>query len=324
MRNRQHQRKRPTVRPPDYYVGRKLPPLPPSVRSPTPPSSKDDKNAAMLNLDRLVLPVVEPKEELCTNINTIIKEDESKTLPSTTSQVTLESCVENLIINDKGVESCHRNIDRIVLECNGLPELKQFIFCKRNNVSDCDLIRTEFQKMMNTFNTNCSDSKVQLNENAIQLEEIKSDKAIETKVIVKGKNSESCSSDDSRNHRPEDPGTSSSPSRKNLCVRFEGSSPQPPKDRKHLDRRRRRRNKRKFRDQFSLHRDQDDSSSTCSTCSSSSSSDDPSVYELPPRRAYGGVRIAYVPNDALAVARQRQQCEQRSKKQPSDKNCTIS
>ncbi|XP_048509003.1 protein prickle-like isoform X2 [Athalia rosae] len=46
--------------------------------------------------------------------------------------------------------------------------------------------------------------------------------------------------------------------------------------------------------------------SCCSTCSSSSSSDEASAYALPPRRAYGGVRISYVPNDAVACARRRQ------------------
>lgn len=44
----------------------------------------------------------------------------------------------------------------------------------------------------------------------------------------------------------------------------------------------------------------------CSTCSSSSSdSDDPYAYQLPPRRAYGGVRISYVPNDRLALSGRR-------------------
>ncbi|XP_069682229.1 protein espinas-like [Periplaneta americana] len=52
-------------------------------------------------------------------------------------------------------------------------------------------------------------------------------------------------------------------------------------------------------------RDFRDDDSYCSTCSSSSSSDD-YAYELPPRRAYGGVRISYVPNDALACARRQQ------------------
>ncbi|XP_023314156.1 protein prickle-like, partial [Trichogramma pretiosum] len=50
----------------------------------------------------------------------------------------------------------------------------------------------------------------------------------------------------------------------------------------------------------------DDEDSCCSTCSSSSSSDEADAYVLPPRRAYGGVRAAYVPNDAMAVARRRQ------------------
>ncbi len=45
-----------------------------------------------------------------------------------------------------------------------------------------------------------------------------------------------------------------------------------------------------------------DTLSQCSTCSSSSSSDsdDPYADQLPPRRAYGGVRISYVPNDRFA------------------------
>lgn len=67
----------------------------------------------------------------------------------------------------------------------------------------------------------------------------------------------------------------------------------------------------------------------CSTCSSSSSEDDP--YELPPRRAYGGVRISYVSNDALAVARQRSGTLQssgakslRRRRKHDDKNCIVS
>ncbi|KAH1007392.1 hypothetical protein HUJ04_004632 [Dendroctonus ponderosae] len=76
------------------------------------------------------------------------------------------------------------------------------------------------------------------------------------------------------------------------------------------------------------HRD-DDSNSYCSTCSSSSSSDDLD-YQLPPRRAYGGVRISYVPNDALAIARRRQQASPKSPSKSKaplderDKNCIIS
>lgn len=69
----------------------------------------------------------------------------------------------------------------------------------------------------------------------------------------------------------------------------------------------------------------DDNDSYCSTCSSSSSDDD-DVYELPPRRAYGGVRISYVPNDALAVARRHQANFRSPTKTNSqqDKNCIIS
>ncbi|KAJ8936552.1 hypothetical protein NQ314_012292, partial [Rhamnusium bicolor] len=72
----------------------------------------------------------------------------------------------------------------------------------------------------------------------------------------------------------------------------------------------------------------DDAESYCSTCSSSSSSDDLD-YQLPPRRAYGGVRISYVPNDALAIARRRQATIQKSPSKKGviddkDKNCVIS
>lgn len=60
----------------------------------------------------------------------------------------------------------------------------------------------------------------------------------------------------------------------------------------------------------------------CSTCSSSSSDDFP--YELPQRRAYGGVRISYVSSDALAVAKQRTRTRSADKKNAPDKNCIIS
>lgn len=62
----------------------------------------------------------------------------------------------------------------------------------------------------------------------------------------------------------------------------------------------------------------DDASSYCSTCSSSSSSTE--SYSLPTRRAYGGVRISYVPNDAVACARR----DRQRKNQHHDKNCIIS
>lgn len=55
-----------------------------------------------------------------------------------------------------------------------------------------------------------------------------------------------------------------------------------------------------------------ETSSLCSTCSSSSSDSDDFAYKLPQRKIYGGVRISYVPNDALACARKEQQ-----KKQPT-------
>ena len=62
----------------------------------------------------------------------------------------------------------------------------------------------------------------------------------------------------------------------------------------------------------------EDASSYCSTCSSSSSSAE--SYTLPTRRAYGGVRISYVPNDAVACAKR----ERQRKNAQHDKNCIIS
>ena len=47
--------------------------------------------------------------------------------------------------------------------------------------------------------------------------------------------------------------------------------------------------------------EENDHDEVCSTCSSSSSDsdDDPYAYQLPPRKAYGGVRLSYVPNDRI-------------------------
>lgn len=57
--------------------------------------------------------------------------------------------------------------------------------------------------------------------------------------------------------------------------------------------------------------DDDDDDDRCSTCSSSSSdSDDPYAYELPQRKAYGGVRLSYVPNDRLRARHHQQRAIQ--------------
>lgn len=61
------------------------------------------------------------------------------------------------------------------------------------------------------------------------------------------------------------------------------------------------------------HHHDSETSSLCSTCSSSSSESDDFAYKLPQRKIYGGVRISYVPNDALACARK----EQQKKESPS-------
>ncbi|KAG5677370.1 hypothetical protein PVAND_007134 [Polypedilum vanderplanki] len=75
--------------------------------------------------------------------------------------------------------------------------------------------------------------------------------------------------------------------------------------------------------------DDDDTETTerslCSTCSSSSSDSDDFAYELPQRQVYGGVRVNYVPNDAVACARKEQQSMRSDQSSGErDKNCTIS
>lgn len=68
-----------------------------------------------------------------------------------------------------------------------------------------------------------------------------------------------------------------------------------------------------------------DASSVCSTCSSSSSSCDDRAYQLPQRRHYGGVRVSYVPNDAVACARNHHRHnKEASVDQKENKNCLIS
>lgn len=114
--------------------------------------------------------------------------------------------------------------------------------------------------------------------------------------------------------QPQQPSTSKAKSRGQLSVRFEdgndcnsptadAKSPGASTAARAAARERRAESRRARRARHSRDYDED---SYCSTCSSSSSSDESEAYQLPPRRAYGGVRISYVPNDALACARQRQ------------------
>lgn len=119
-------------------------------------------------------------------------------------------------------------------------------------------------------------------------------------------------------------------------VRFEGVQDTLPRSRSYSGRSDSKRskgsNRRKSVSERHLHRqrpstskkndDDSDASSICSTCSSSSSSTDDLAYQIPQRRHYGGVRVSYVPNDALACARKRKQqldgCDK------DNKNCIIS
>ncbi|QQP38342.1 Putative LOC100900085, partial [Caligus rogercresseyi] len=104
-------------------------------------------------------------------------------------------------------------------------------------------------------------------------------------------------------------GEKSSGSAKNLSVRFDTSqTPARMDERSHPARRPETHSFAKshsFAGKSGLGEAQRDDDAYCSTCSDSSSDsdDDPYAYELPPRKAYGGVRISYVPNDRLARAR---------------------
>lgn len=64
-----------------------------------------------------------------------------------------------------------------------------------------------------------------------------------------------------------------------------------------------------------------DTSSSCSTCSASSSGTDDVAYQIPQRRHYGGVRVNYVPNDALACVKN---TKQKSCVKKGNTNCLIS
>ncbi|XP_055387065.1 probable serine/threonine-protein kinase DDB_G0282963 [Condylostylus longicornis] len=69
-----------------------------------------------------------------------------------------------------------------------------------------------------------------------------------------------------------------------------------------------------------------DTISICSTCSSSSSSQDEYAYRIPVRKHYGGVRLSYVPNDAIAYEKKRKQDTNRLSNTDitENKNCVIS
>ena len=59
----------------------------------------------------------------------------------------------------------------------------------------------------------------------------------------------------------------------------------------------------------------------CSTCSSSSSdSDDPYAYQLPTRKAYGGVRLSYVPNDRIRARHHQRSLQQNQQEYVSQRH----
>ncbi|XP_054279062.1 protein prickle-like [Macrosteles quadrilineatus] len=314
---------------------RRLPPLPPSSPMPSclPQITEgltrlhDDVHSRVLKESRVNrLESITTSKEISNHYSALMNtlcQPVNKYLENMPSQVTIESQVEHLVIKDQVVESSHLNIDRIVIEGNDFlnlkPEFKSLILGNPPTTVDSEVFKEIKKSAPTTVVTNVDSHEEPILTKA-------EDKEIETNVIVNDNNYLSDSSEDANFHRKSTSSEKEVSPRKNRSVRFQGgSSPATPREKKHCDDRRRKKNRRKYKNKFDIYKDFDDSSSTCSTCSSSSSSDDQSAYQLPPRRAYGGVRISYVPNDAVAVAKRRQAMNpQSTEKNTLDKNCTIS
>jgi hypothetical protein len=318
---------------------RRLPPLPPPSPDISPPIQQAKRYIEDINSTRFE-EVSKPNKHnsLTTSperppnhytiLDNTISDSSSNCLPKL-SQLTIESRVENLVIKDEVVESCRLNVDRIVLEGRDIlqlePELTRLLLGGNTKVSDCDRIREEIQKALPTTVKVHVDECKETEENKCKMAD---EKPIETNVIVNDTTKSDSSDEEAGSiHKTAIEPDLESPSRKNRSVRFQGSStPVTTREKKLPEERKKRKSRRNYKKRYDFSREYEDSSSTCSTCSSSSSSDDQSAYELPPRKAYGGVRISYVPNDALAVARRRQQSlgQQQTEKNALDKNCSIS
>uniref|UniRef100_A0A1B6DJX5 Protein prickle n=1 Tax=Clastoptera arizonana TaxID=38151 RepID=A0A1B6DJX5_9HEMI len=332
----------------DYSPIRGLPPLPPPPASP--PANNVTGNATSKGLDRVLLERNLEKllsERGYSNLPTNV-DQESQSLNCTidgtirhkdpADVMSLETQIQQFIIRDD-VQSSNLNVDRLVIESKNLsllkPELKKMFLDQSNNDVGCSLVRAEIHQLLSN-----NVSSEEQNINSIDQEEIerllaeRSSRDREPLRLTEGnisldswgpQQSESPHDSGHASSMPElavQPPIPSSPQRKNLSVRFQGTSPDT--EERHIFPRSR---SYSGRSELAIEKEHNDGDSYCSTCSTSSSSDDLSAYQLPPRRAYGGIRISYVPNDAFAIARQRQQAVQPkspSKKIIDEKNCIIS
>lgn len=338
--------------PPDYSPVRGLPPLPPPPASP--PSFNLAAASSSKGLDRVLLErnlekllserggsnqstSSDPERNnfaVDCSVDGVINHNE---MPDSAN---LETHIQQLLIRDDVVQSSNLNVDRLIIEGENFltlkPELQKIFLDQSNSDSGCSLVRTEIHRLL--ASNNIISEEQQGNALAQQeMERLLSERGSRDREplrLTEGntsldswrpQQSESPHDSGHASSMPElavQPPTPTSPHRKNLSVRFQGASPE-------ANERHRFPRSRSYSGRSGLRteHEHDDGDSYCSTCSTSSSSDDLSAYQLPPRRAYGGVRISYVPNDALAIARQRQQAAQPkspSKKNVEEKNCVIS
>ncbi|XP_046662030.1 prickle planar cell polarity protein 3-like isoform X2 [Homalodisca vitripennis] len=325
--------------PPDYNTVRGPPPLPPPPGSP--PSLAITATSSSKGLDRVLLE--RNLEKLLSERGGSNHSSSSEHLPmegdlnrilgfnECSGHLCLETHLEKFSLKDDQGKTSNLNFSRLVLSGGSTddvkPELKKLIL----DIDNCDGRSSEMRRDLKLilgeqeFDEECQVKK-------LNLEEIESSLEREKRGVNAPINVEASTSLDWRpqlSDSPHDsghassmpelavqPATPTSPQRKN--VRFKGAPPEVEEPR--IPR------SRSYSGRSDSH-EIDDAESYCSTCSSSSSSDDMSAYQLPPRRAYGGVRISYVPNDAFAIARQRQQSSQLkspTKKTVDDKNCVIS
>lgn len=324
--------------PPDYNSVRGPPPLPPPPSSP--PSLTLSAASSSKGLDRVLLE---------RNLEKLLSERGSSNHSSSSEHLPLEGdlsrilglgeCSKNLcseshieklsLKEDSGGKLASLNLSRLVLSGSETkPEDKKlFLDIEHCNSHNSDL-RRDLRLMLVKSSEEYSEKKSNLDE-ADSLSDI--DKRPQdharnagpsTSADWRPQSSDSPHDSGHASSMPElaiQPSTPTSPQRKN--VRFQGAPLE-------LEERRMSRSRSYSGRPDPRRHDPDDAASYCSTCSSSSSSDDMSAYQLPPRRAYGGVRISYVPNDAFAIARQRQHTsgglKSPTKKLVDDKNCVIS
>lgn len=328
--------------PPDYNSVRGLPPLPPLPPPPGSPPSLAIAASSSKGLDRVLLE--RNLEKLLTERGGSNHSSSSEHLPlegdlgrilglTDGSGLCLESHIEKLSFKDDSGKTTNLNLSKLAISGNTStdvkPEMKK-LFLEIDTCDSGKIVSRKDFKLVLDHDSDKEDrqgKKLNLDEIETVLEYEKRNvdplRLHEPSTSLDWRPQLNDSSHDSghASSMPEltvQPPTPNSPQRKN--VRFKGAPLE-------LEERRLPRS-RSYSGRPDPKHDLDDTESYCSTCSSSSSSDDMSAYQLPPRRAYGGVRISYVPNDAFAIARQRQHTPQHvkspTKKTVDDKNCVIS